>query len=626
MATDVGRTVGVADQNRSLRKALERFVGILRPTLFRRRTEQAEHAKATPVFNRERTERVAALGVVVMFVAVTYSYALGFGLLGVLGTFLVVELGLLQSAVSDRRSAQIKGLGWRGYVADMLGPMMIATLAGFLWILERPETRVVSIALFGLILLQAVRVRTGPWIVRSGMLPFATIMLLSLYELGTGVAPVAAAGEFALGLLAAILWSWGGVNRGIFPAMGPGGWLPAAQPAVDPEDKARFLATVGHELRTPLNGIIGMTQGLLSDDLSPEQRERAEVIAESGRSLTALLNDLLDHSKIEAGRLDIHPVPESFHAGLHHVISLFAPVAQAKGIVLRLERDTSVPDWIEHDPIRLRQCLSNLVSNAIKFTDEGSVTVRVKANRRTYHRTGTVEIKATVTDTGIGLRGAGPEVLFEPFMQSKAAVMKQVGGTGLGLCIARRLARQMGGDITAADASEGGAEFTFRFLATLAEEPSREDMPERTMPEAGTATGSGLRVLLVDDVSTNRAVARLFLKPLGVETMEASSATDAIKILKVEPIDAVLLDLRMPGMSGEELVKLIRSGNAGAPDVPVLAVTADDRVELPLMKAAGFDGLVLKPMDQRALQASVMSVVAARLVAPRGPELQRLRA
>lgn len=573
--------------------------------------DAAELRDVTRIFDRERTERFSATGAAVLLLGMTVS---PFFALLTLAAVVSLEVILLRVA-RPAGSQDLPGSGfWRVALSGMLTALTLSVLIAVLWVSDQPLPQLAAIAVLALALLQSVRNRRDPWILRSGLLPFATLAGLKGYEIWLGGWTDALASQIGLLILVAVLWAWGNGNRGLFPALGPSGWLPMAQPATDSEDSARFLATVGHELRTPLNGIIGMTQGLLAGQLDRDQRDKAEIIAESGRMLTALLNDLLDHSKMEAGRLEIHPVPESFHAGLRHVISLYSPVAQDKKVALRLELEPDVPDWLEHDAIRLRQCLANLVSNAIKFTDEGSVTVHVRALTASRAVGRSVDIAVSVIDTGIGLSGAGPEVLFEPFIQSKAAVMKKSGGTGLGLSIARRLARQMGGDITAGDAPQGGAEFVFQFRAQIAETPPLREDPASEPPDAGTTTGQGLRVLIVDDISTNRAVAKLFLKPLGIETLEASSGEAALEQLRKHTVDAVLLDLQMPGIRGEEVVERIRNGEVGETDLPVLAATADDRVDLRLMKSVGFDGLVLKPMDQRALQATIMSVVAARLV------------
>jgi signal transduction histidine kinase/CheY-like chemotaxis protein len=378
--------------------------------------------------------------------------------------------------------------------------------------------------------------------------------------------------------------------------------------------RMRYFAVVSHELRTPLNGILGMTQGLLSGPLAPDQREKAEVIAESGRTLTALLSDVLDLSKMDAGRLDIHPAPESFHAGLRHVMTLYRPLAEEKSIGFRLDLAEDVPDWLLHDGVRLRQCLSNLVSNAIKFTDRGQIVVSVSSRPVAEVPERLDELVVEVRDTGIGLSPEARERLFEPFTQADPSIPQHYGGTGLGLSIARRLARLMGGDVTCRPGEAGGSVFTLTFRAAHAVPPYRTGAS--SVP-AKVGNAPGLRVLIADDVETNRAVARLFLEPLRISAVEAPDGTAALELLRRGGIDAALLDLRMPGMSGEELIRAIRAGEAGDPDLPVLAVTADHLSDPAALGAAGFDGLVIKPMDQRALQTALMSVLAAHLVRPR---------
>ncbi len=379
--------------------------------------------------------------------------------------------------------------------------------------------------------------------------------------------------------------------------------------------RTRFFAVVSHELRTPLNGMLGMAQSLLGDDLSPAQREKAEVIAESGRTLTALLSDVLDLSKMEAGRLEIHPLPESLHAGLRHVIQLYRPLAEEKSLELRLEIADGVPDWLVHDGVRLRQCLSNLVSNAIKFTERGGVTVSVTAARVADLPTPEVDLRIEVADSGIGLDPAKIDTLFEPFVQADGSIPRQYGGTGLGLSISRRLARLMGGDIACRPGEAGGAVFTLSFRGEAAPAPAVVAKRAEGLPEQ--ASGEGLRVLVADDVETNRAVARLFLEPVGFAVSEAADGEEAIARLRAEEFDAALIDLQMPKLSGEGVVRAIRAGRAGDPGLPTLAVTADHMADAQTLKAQGFDGLVVKPMDQRALQMALMSLVAAHLVSRR---------
>jgi len=227
------------------------------------------------------------------------------------------------------------------------------------------------------------------------------------------------------------------------------------------------IATIGHELRTPLNGVIGMAQTLLAGKLEPTQRRQVKVIAESGRSLNALLNNLLGYSKLEAGRLEIAPREEDLRNTIGHVAELFAPLAQAKGLELRMTVAPNLPERLVFDAVRVRQCLSNLVSNAIKFTEAGSVTVTVSGTScppdpdRAPSRTVVVQ----VADTGIGIPPERQACLFQPFVQADDSIARRFGGTGLGLSITRHLAESMGGSVTLQSAPGEGSVFRLTFIA-----------------------------------------------------------------------------------------------------------------------------------------------------------------
>ncbi|MCI4646243.1 MAG: ATP-binding protein [Hyphomonadaceae bacterium] len=374
--------------------------------------------------------------------------------------------------------------------------------------------------------------------------------------------------------------------------------------------KTQFLASMSHEIRTPLNGVLGMAQSLASDvSLNASQREKVETILDSGKTLVALVDDVLDLSKIEAGKLTIDPTDGDLRHAARRITRLFEPRAKEKGISLILDADDKLVSALKFDPVRVRQCLSNLVSNAVKFTDEGEVTVCLK----TEPEGNRWRVVIKVIDTGIGMDETARAKLFSEFSQADTSTTRRYGGTGLGLAITRRLARLMGGDVSVESTPGIGSVFTLTFLADAASATVSLRTGPVPAPFQPNHSLSGLRVLLADDNRINREVVKLFLAPYDIQLTEVENGQDVLGKLALQRFDMLLLDIHMPVMDGSEALAKIRTSDADWKDIPVIALTADamsgDRERF---LAQGADGYVRKPIDQGELISTLARLRPAK--------------
>ncbi len=366
--------------------------------------------------------------------------------------------------------------------------------------------------------------------------------------------------------------------------------------------KSRFLATMSHEIRTPMNGVLGSLELLRRTPLDPSQKRLVRTAAQSGESLMEILNDVLDLSKVEAGKLVLANAPLSLHGIAAGAINLFRAPAESRGLALTLDIEGGVPDGVVGDAARLRQVLLNLVGNAVKFTERGSVALQLTAaGERDDGRVACVTF--TVRDTGIGIAPPALSEMFKPFHQVDSSLSRRSGGTGLGLAISQRLVGAMGGHIEAASRLGEGSTFSFTLCLprTATGVPAT---PETDYGGLDSPPGTGV-VLLVEDNPVNRIVGGEMLRSLGVDVVEAENGEEALAVLDRRPVDLVLMDVRMPVLDGYEATRRLRDreSSAGRPRLPVVATTADAFGEdAAQARDAGMDGHLPKPYTREQLR------------------------
>jgi signal transduction histidine kinase/CheY-like chemotaxis protein len=368
------------------------------------------------------------------------------------------------------------------------------------------------------------------------------------------------------------------------------------------EAKSEFLAMMSHELRTPLNGVLGMAQALEADALSPGQRERVEVVRQSGEILLALVNDLLDVTEIETGSLELEPGVVDVAGLAEQTRRVFAPLAEAKGLAFRLQRLPSAAEVRRGDARRVRQILHNLVANAVKFTASGRIVVVIRGSAD--------ELELEVRDTGPGLAPERLGAIFERFSLSDLSATRRHGGPGLGLAVTRGLARLMGGDITAASRLGEGSVFTARLKLPLAEAGTAADAARPPAPGGRRP----VRVLAAEDNPTNQIVLKALLEQAGLTAHLVANGEEAVEAWRAAPWDVVLMDIQMPVMDGLAATRAIRAMEAqeGRPRTPIVAVTANALAHQAAgYIAAGMDGLTPKPIEFVQLMAVIEEALQA---------------
>jgi signal transduction histidine kinase/ActR/RegA family two-component response regulator len=380
--------------------------------------------------------------------------------------------------------------------------------------------------------------------------------------------------------------------------------------------KSTFVAVTSHELRTPMNGLLGMAYALDRTNLNEAQRRHVRLMIKSGDSLMQVLNDVLDLSKIEAGKVDLDHVAVNLHDLVRAAGDAWRDAAAEKGLWLRTEIDPSAPAWILADSQRIRQVLMNLISNGLKFTSQGGVTIQLLPSSPESFPTadGAHEIRLRVVDTGVGVEADVHDRIFESFTQADNAVSRSHGGTGLGLTISRALAHQMDGDLvleSGGPKKEGGGAafaFTLRAVPIAAPAVAAEEVEDQDAPDLGS-----LRILMAEDNAINQVVVRTMLEATGVALTIVGEGQAALHALKAGAFDAVLMDINMPVMDGITALGAIRAGVAGDPAIPVIALTASamsgDRERF---LAMGFDDHLGKPIRPADLLSSICGAVRGK--------------
>ncbi len=374
------------------------------------------------------------------------------------------------------------------------------------------------------------------------------------------------------------------------------------------KSKQQFLSNMSHEIRTPMNGIIGFTKVLLKTDLSIKQKEYLRAIKLSGDALIVLINDILDLAKVDSGKMIFEKIPFKMVSSLSTILHLFELKTQEKNLKLVQEYDHRIPDVLVGDPMRLHQIIINLVSNSVKFTNKGKITVSVKLIDEDEKR---VKIRFEVSDTGIGILEDKIGKIFENFQQASSGTSRLYGGTGLGLAIVKQLVEAQDGSIDVSSNINEGS--TFGFVLTFLKTKANAEIESELMKLDSEITD--INVLVVEDIPLNQLLMRTLLDDFGFECDIAGNGKIAIEKMKTNSYDVILMDLQMPEMNGFEATDFIR--NKMNSDIPIIALTADvTTVDLAKCKSVGMNDYIAKPVDDLLLYSKIVGLVKRSPIAP----------
>ena len=375
--------------------------------------------------------------------------------------------------------------------------------------------------------------------------------------------------------------------------------------------KSEFLAHMSHEVRTPMNGVLGMLQLLQMTELNDEQDDYVKTATESGKSLLTIINDILDYSRIEAGKLQLTPEPFQIREMIKTLMTSFRTAINPRLVALTHLVDDHVPDVLIADHVRIRQILYNLVGNAVKFTERGAIDLLL-CRRATLSR-GELLLECSIADTGIGIPSDGGDSLFEPFTQATASTNRKVQGTGLGLAIVKQLVAHLGGNVHLARNQAGGTTVTFT-LKVREGEPTPAEKPTLTVPPLLSQPHRRLNVLVVEDEEINRQILQAILGKIGHRCTIASDGQQALTLLNERRFDIVLMDVQMPEMDGLETTRRIRSSPqyAHLHDLPIIALTAFAMAgDQEKCLQAGMTDYLAKPVDIKKLETMLQQLALA---------------
>jgi signal transduction histidine kinase/CheY-like chemotaxis protein len=516
---------------------------------------------------------------------------------GWLAVFIVAE-GL--ATLATRNFGRDRPVAPRDRAAFMLAAIPVngswAALASLLWLHGSDKLKIAAVAIWcgQLVFTQQYRHQPLALLIISGLIPVASLIVFPFFFM-PGADMATQSMRWSLVLLIAVTVNVALRNRAAAQRMDEltRGLRDERERALEAaRAKSTFIAVTSHELRTPMNGLLGMAHALERSDLNPAQREQVALMLKSGDSLMQLLNDVLDMSRIESGRVELAPEAIDPRDIVADVVDTWRDAAVFKNLSLFADFGAEVPAWIRADPLRIRQILTNLVSNAVKFTTAGHVRVSVGAERAGD----AWMLRFSVSDTGPGVPAAAVDRVFDSFTQADETISRSHGGAGLGLTISRALARQLGGDLELRPVQVGAC-----FVLSIQAEETEAPAPA---PEAEIEDDENLdqiRVLMAEDNAVNQLVVRTMLEPTGVALTVVENGEEALKAMASGRYDCVLMDINMPVMDGITALEAIRNGAAGDPGLPVIALTASAMAgDRERFLGMGFDdhlGKPVKPMD-----------------------------